>query len=197
MKIYIGVLVLFGLIGTGIFFLIKKNFEGKEIVPVIESYTPDTIPSTKLLPSQDTFWTEPADTTQFAVGEDGYIPVSWKVLTKMKFQEKFSEEVQAYIPYPVFHPDVIYLASRKISVSGYVIPTDEIGEENLLVLSAYPYSNCFFCGGAGPESVMDIHFNKKPRKKFKMDEKTTFRGRLKLNASDLYYLNYILEDVRY
>ncbi len=60
------------------------------------------------------------------------------------------------------------------------------------VLSAYPYSMCFFCGGAGPESVMGLKLKK--NRKFKTDEIHLFKGTLELNANDIYELNYILAD---
>ena len=77
-------------------------------------------------------------------------------------------------------------------IKGYLIPIDETGDENILVLSANPYSSCFFCGGAGQESVMDVLLKDKSQK-FQTDQLVTFEGKLKLNNSDLYFVNYILE----
>ena len=125
--------------------------------------------------------------------KDGHYKVSWKVLGKMKLNEQYNEDMGAYIPYPVFHPTVKDLGGQLIEVKGYVIPIEETGDATILVLSANPYSQCFFCGQAGPETVMDIQLKKKG-KRFKTDERVSFRGKLKLNDSDLFYLNYILED---
>jgi hypothetical protein len=61
------------------------------------------------------------------------------------------------------------------------------------VLSANPYSSCFFCGQAGPESVMEIQLLKQ-YDGLRMDQVITFEGRLRLNADDIYQLNYILEE---
>ena len=61
------------------------------------------------------------------------------------------------------------------------------------MLSAYPYTQCFFCGGAGPESVIDV-LAEELTNHFSMDDIVTFEGQLRLNATDLNYLNYILED---
>ena len=77
--------------------------------------------------------------------------------------------------------------------SGFVIPLEETADKTFVILSAFPYSQCFFCGQAGPESVIDILAESKlPR--LSVDEKLTFRGRLRLNEDDLRYLNYILEE---
>lgn len=131
--------------------------------------------------------------TSYSRNSDGYIELTWHHLKKVDWTERFNEEVNAYIAYPDFHPDVLFLNGKRVQISGYVIPTEETNDETLIVLSAFPYSNCFFCGGAGPESVMDIQLNKK-HGSWAMDDRVTFRGALRLNDSDLYYLNYILED---
>jgi len=65
-------------------------------------------------------------------------------------------------------------------------------DANFYVVSRYPYANCFFCGGGGPESVVDLRFTVKHRA-YKTDERLTFKGKLKLNGDDVYQMNYILE----
>lgn len=133
------------------------------------------------------------DTTIFQKDKDGYYDISWKQLAKVTFNEAFVDSMDAYVPFPVFHPEIKFLEGKKIKVKGYVIPIEETGDESILVLSAFPFTNCFFCGNAGPESVMDIKLKKKTKKRFKQDDIITFKGKLRLNDSDLYYLNYILE----
>ena len=51
----------------------------------------------------------------------------------------------------------------------------------------------FFCGQAGPESVMEIQMVKQ-YDGLRMDQVLTFKGKLRLNTDDIYQLNYILED---
>ena len=91
---------------------------------------------------------------------------------------------------PTFGDNLHALEGKEVLIKGFVIPLDV--SLNLYVLSANPYASCFFCGGAGPETVMDIVFAEK--QKFRTDEYVTLKGRLKLNADDVYKLNYILED---
>ena len=67
-------------------------------------------------------------------------------------------------------------------------------EEDLVVLSKYPNANCFFCGGAGLESIMEVRLKEKPEQRFEMDEKLTFRGKLVVNSTDYNILSFILED---
>lgn len=135
----------------------------------------------------------PFDSANYTFKGDA-VEVSWQLLAKVEFKEFFNKEADAFVPYPVFHPHIKALNGKTIVVKGYVIPMEETGDETILVLSANPFSQCFFCGNAGPESVMDIKLKGDNLPRFKQDQVTGFKGRLRLNDSDLYYLNYILEE---
>jgi hypothetical protein len=119
------------------------------------------------------------------------IPITWKILSDVTFYEKYNKEYDYNVLYPKWGPKVKALENKIVEIEGYAIPVEELGAD-ILVLSALPYSQCFFCGGAGPESVMDIKSKKKL--KVKVDKKLKFRGKLKLNENDLTQLNYILVD---
>ncbi len=125
--------------------------------------------------------------------KDGYLLLSWKTLAKVAFEWEFSSELQAEVPIPHFSETVQALEGKPVQIKGYVIP---IGEANapFTILSANPYKQCFFCGGAGPETVMDVLLKESENRHFSMDETTAFRGRLQLNSDDFDYLNYILND---
>lgn len=75
-----------------------------------------------------------------------------------------------------------------------MIPVSETGDEEIFILSAFPYSQCFFCGQAGLESILDIQLKNEPQRNLKLDEQLNFKGKLRLNATDLDYLIYILDD---
>jgi hypothetical protein len=77
-------------------------------------------------------------------------------------------------------------------VKGYLLPVDIEGE--MVVLSEFPFSSCFFCGGAGPESVIELRF-KKSKLKFKPDEFATIQGIFRLNT-DEFALSYMLENAK-
>lgn len=125
--------------------------------------------------------------------KDGYLLLSWKTLAQVTFDWAFSSELQAEVPMPAFSETVRALEGKPVQIKGYVIP---MGEANApyTILSANPYKQCFFCGGAGPETVMDVLLKDGENRHFSMDETTAFRGRLRLNSDDFDYLNYILED---
>lgn len=122
----------------------------------------------------------------------GYLVLPWSTLAQVEFNWAYSDEMGQEVPFPIFGPTLRVLDGQQVEVSGYVIPVEESGSETIVILSAFPYSQCFFCGQAGPESVIDILAGTKlPR--LSLDEKISFRGRLRLNDDDLRYLNYMLE----
>jgi hypothetical protein len=118
--------------------------------------------------------------------------VDWPLLAKVKWNEKYFKEYDETVFYPDFSKEVLALDSVLIEIQGYVIPVDV--ESGYYVLSANPYASCFFCGNAGPESVMELQFPKSMKSVFKMDEIVSFKGRLKLNWDDLEHCNYILKN---
>ena len=137
-----------------------------------------------------------ADTFQ---RQNGAIVLDWRLLAKTKFtpvKEKTMDGLIVMMPtFPLF---MRRIEGQQVQMKGYVIPVEETGDLQTLVLSANPYSMCFFCGQAGPESVMDIQLkNPKSGKRFKKDEKITFQGKLKLNDTDFNYFNYILENAQW
>lgn len=116
--------------------------------------------------------------------------LTWHTLTDVTFKEMYVSDIDSYYWKPTFGPSVKAMEGKEVYITGYVIPVDY--DENFYVVSRYPYANCYFCGGGGPESVVDLRFSGKNRT-YKTDERLTFRGKLKLNATDIYQMNYILE----
>jgi|TARA_B110000091_G_C13641425_1_gene401416 hypothetical protein len=116
--------------------------------------------------------------------------LTWEDLTDVEFKDVYVEELDAYYWKPIFGPSVQVLEGREFYITGYVIPVDI--DEDFYVLSRYPFANCFFCGGAGPETVVDLQFKGHSPREYATDERLTFAGELKLNADDVYQMNYIL-----
>ena len=119
--------------------------------------------------------------------------ITWEVLKNVEFDEVWSEEFQAYYMVPKFGKTITALDGKEIQIRGFIIPVDIV--QDYYVLSANPYSSCFFCGQAGPESVMEIQMIKQ-YDGLRMDQVITFKGKLRLNVDDIYQLNYILEDAQ-
>lgn len=120
----------------------------------------------------------------------GATELTWKMLSDVTFKQIYVQDLDAYFWKPSFGAAVKALEGKEVFITGYVIPVDY--DANFYVVSRFPYANCYFCGGGGPETVADLRFVKLPRR-YKTDERLTFKGRLKLNADDVYQMNYILE----
>ena len=119
--------------------------------------------------------------------------ITWELLKDVEFDEIWSEEFQAYYMVPKFSKSVKEMDGKEVQIRGFIIPVDIV--QDYYVLSANPYSSCFFCGQAGPESVMEIQMVKK-YEGLRMDQVITFQGTLRLNIDDIYQLNYILEEAQ-
>lgn len=119
------------------------------------------------------------------------VRITWKSLSDVQFTRKLNKEVSMYFLYPSFGQSVKALQGKVIQIKGYIIPVDE--NENIYVVSSQPMAACFFCGGAGPESIMELQFKNK-KQRFKTDEQRTVKGILQLNPSDVEHLNYILKN---
>lgn len=91
---------------------------------------------------------------------------------------------------PTFGATLQELDGEEVYLSGYLIPIDL--SKNTYVISAYPNATCFFCGGAGPESVMELQLIKASRN-YRIDEWKRFKGKLCLNKDDENHLHYLLE----
>lgn len=96
------------------------------------------------------------------------------------------------IDVPVFSEDVQKLEGKEVTVKGYIIPVEGYKGHKEFIFSAYPYAMCFFCGGAGPETVMEV-VAKEPIQY--TAEAITLKGKLSLNADDINRLLYALSDV--
>lgn len=116
--------------------------------------------------------------------------IDWKTLSDVNFEEKYSDELASYIMIPTFGEKVKHLEGKRVKIKGYVIPLDV--KMNQYVLSANPFASCFFCGNAGPETVMDIVFSS--QQNLRTDQFMEIEGVLELNKSDVYRLNYILNE---
>ncbi len=118
--------------------------------------------------------------------------LSWETLAEVRFSERLNQQYKMNFLYPVFGPRLRRLEGKEYIISGYVIPLD-VGE-GLYAISSNPYSACYFCGKAGPESVVSLKFVKKPGR-IPLDKYRTIRGVLQLNDIDPNNFIYILTGV--
>ncbi len=116
--------------------------------------------------------------------------ITWNDLTDVKFTRQFIKEEDMYFLMPKFGERVKKLNGEKLRIKGYMIPVDPA--DKVYILSARPMASCFFCGGAGPETI--IQLNLKTKRKFKTDEVWIVEGKFRLNADNLEECNYILDE---
>ncbi len=115
---------------------------------------------------------------------------SWNQFAKTKFEPKYSETLKEYFFYPTFAPELKALEGKEVTIKGYYVPFASEGGD-YIILSKFPMSQCFFCGGGGPESIVEVFFVKSPGK-FEVDDVVTVKGKLKLNIDDVAHVNFIL-----
>lgn len=118
----------------------------------------------------------------------------WDLFAKVKFSPQLVKEVNEYFLIPVFDSRIRFYEGKEMTLEGYYMPLD-LENGHTIVLSKNPYAQCFFCGGAGPESVAEISFSNRPPK-FKVDQIVRVTGILKLNDKDINHMNFILTDAK-
>lgn len=113
----------------------------------------------------------------------------WKTLAQVSFENK--KDKQGYdIEVPVFSKQLRTFQGKKVKLKGYIIPLEESGGEGKIMLSSVPFNLCFFCGAAGPETVVEIETNEK----IKFTTKPiTLEGILFLNDKDPDHHMYIMK----
>lgn len=122
--------------------------------------------------------------------------VTWPQLAKVEWTEGYVRELKGYYSIPRFSSEVWALNGEPIKIEGFCIPLDV--DSKSFALSSQPSSMCFFCSGAGPESVMEIIVQKDNHDfdKIKTDMVAELTGTLKLNKTDPDHLMYILENTK-
>ena len=118
--------------------------------------------------------------------------VSWDILSNVSFIEQTVGDFGINYQVPIFGEQVKFYEGKEVLIAGYIIPQD--GKNAFYVLSKNPFSACFFCGAAGPETVIELEMKLEAMKRYKMDQRLMFKGRLFLNSEDLNRLTYILKD---
>ncbi len=115
--------------------------------------------------------------------------LDWVTLADVKFKKEYSEELMLEYDVATFGNLIKEFDGKEVQISGYVIALDALGVS--FVLSRNPNATCFFCGGGGPETIVDIKVKPKALKRYKMDERKTFKGILKMypdNSGSFIYL---------
>ena len=117
----------------------------------------------------------------------------WKTLSKITYKKEYDELMGFKIDIPVFSDPVKELSGQEIEIKGYIIPVEGYKSHKEFIFSAYPYNMCFFCGGAGPETVMEVEASEPVEY---TAEQIVLKGTLHLNDDDINRLMYLMTDAR-
>ena len=120
--------------------------------------------------------------------------LTWENLSDVTFTEKYNDELKSYWWVPTFGPTLKAYENKTVIMEGYFLPIN--AGTNFFVLSKFPFASCYFCGGAGPDSIVELQVSKKSVKDIRMDDRVQFEGTLILNDSDFNHCNYILKGAR-
>ena len=83
----------------------------------------------------------------------------WDTLADVSYETR---EVDGYeIDFPVFGEQVKKVDGKEINLRGYIVPLENLMGSNYFMLSSLPFNNCFFCGGAGPETIVEVYTKEK------------------------------------
>ncbi len=128
---------------------------------------------------------------------------TWKTLLKLTFDVKYDERIDDIVFQPIFTTDIRALEGKEIVLKGYILPHDitQMGgnpskgknDGSMFIFSAFPAATCFYCGGAGPESVVEVL----PSKAIPYSKNlVSIKGKLTLNETDFLRLSYRLTNAR-
>ncbi len=116
----------------------------------------------------------------------------WQVLAEVGFTSK--KDKNGYqVETPVFSATLKSFNGKKVKLKGYVIPVSEVGDADKFMLSSLPFNVCYFCGAAGPETVVEVESSEK----IKFSSKAIWmEGILQLNDKDPDHHMFILKSAR-
>ena len=119
-------------------------------------------------------------------------PSLWKTLAKITYKKQFDELMGFKVDVPVFSKSIKDMEGKEVTVRGYIIHIEGYKSHTEFILSAYPYNMCFFCGGAGPETVMEVTAREGSEY---TAEAIEVKGILRLNDTDINRMMYAIEEV--
>lgn len=106
--------------------------------------------------------------------------LTWKLLGRIDYKQKATKEYPEGVMFPIVNNTLKAKNKKEIVMTGFIIPIDN----KTYALSKNVFASCFFCGQAGPETIMGIKF-KNPSIRLKTDQYVTLKGTFRYNDSDV------------
>lgn len=170
--IFIGIFAIF--IGLELNFKPSKNIEN---IPFSKSVTEH---KTQSVQQASVFGLDTLFLTDFESQQSSAETITWSLLGKIKYENRPHTDYPDGVMYPQVNDELKAKKGKKITISGFIIPIDN---ENY-ALSKNVFAQCFFCGQAGPETIMGIKF-KDLKKRLKTDQYVTLEGTFRYNETDV------------
>ncbi|WP_136466953.1 hypothetical protein [Flagellimonas onchidii] len=123
-------------------------------------------------------------------GLTAQIQMTWEDFADVKFEPKYNATYDVNFLMPTFGKEIKSYRGQEVQIKGYFLDISGSGE--VFLVSANPMASCFFCGAAGPETIIEVDFKEKPP--FRTDQIVVVTGVLELNANNVDRCNYILNE---
>jgi hypothetical protein len=115
----------------------------------------------------------------------------WHTLAEVGFKKEQHNGFEMEVPQ--FSKYLKSWNGKKIKLKGFIIPVGEVGDESKFMFSSLPFNICYFCGAAGPETIVEVEL----REKIKFTSKAIWmEGILQLNEKDPNHHIYILKSAK-
>ena len=115
----------------------------------------------------------------------------WELLSSVSLTREYDDFMGQEVDVPAFSEEIRRADGGELVLEGYVIPLDQSPGQKYFVLSRFPFQSCFFCGNAGPETVVEVYSNEMLTV---FDQRVRVQGRFQLNENDPLHLYYMLKD---
>lgn len=115
----------------------------------------------------------------------------WELLSDVEIEKGYDEFMGTEVDQPKFSAYLLSQEGKELMLEGFIIPLEQEGASDYFILSRFPYQSCFFCGGAGPETVIEVYSD---REVSYTEERVRVRGILELNKGNPLQLFYLIKD---
>jgi hypothetical protein len=115
--------------------------------------------------------------------------LTWKLLGEIKYEKK-KHPKYGEVQFPIVNDKVKTKGKKRVLISGFIVPIDS----KSYAISKNVFAACFFCGKAGPESIVGLKF-KGATPKLKTDQYVTVEGLFRYNETDADDWVYNFDDV--
>jgi hypothetical protein len=117
---------------------------------------------------------------------------AWGSLMLTTTTQEFDPTLGMEVDIPNIHPAAKQLAGSEIELEGFILPLEGKKAQSHFMFSTFPINMCYFCGRAGPESVIEVFMKNGTTVPF-TDNKIWLKGVLRINEGNPQSNIYTLE----